>query len=135
MGEQAEPRTESSEERTWTRREIVVRGAAAAGAVAVASTGAQAARASNASRRETSEVHFYVVNNVTGSGAYYGEGTKRLEHLLADRVNAAGGFKDAHGNKYTLRLTDFDPGDSREAAVAAMRKAVGDKSVLGVISP
>jgi len=135
MSEQAEPRVESSEERTWTRREIVARGAAAAGAVAVASTGAKAARASTALRRTTSEVHFYVVNNVTGSGAYYGEGTKRLEHLLADRVNAAGGFKDAHGNKYTLRLTDFDPGDSREAAVAAMRKAIGDKSALAVISP
>ena len=80
-------------------------------------------------------LHLYLVNAFTGQSAPYGLDNIEGNKLAAKRINEAGGFTDNLGNKYTIKLSDWDMGNSREQAIAGVRKAAGDPSVLAVLGP
>lgn len=80
-------------------------------------------------------LHFYSVNAATGQSAPYGLKAIQEEQLLAEKINSEGGFTDSCGNNYTIEITVFDMANSREQAVAGIRKAADDPTVLGVLGP
>ena len=84
---------------------------------------------------EAKVLHFYSVNAATGQSAPYGGPAIKEEQLLAEKVNSEGGLVDNCGNRYNVKITVFDMANSREQAVAGLRKAHDDPTVLGVLGP
>src|SRR5207244_7179973 len=54
-------------------------------------------------------------------------------HFAARPLDGARGFPDTCGNAYTITLTVWDMANSREQAIAGLRKAADDASVLAVL--
>jgi branched-chain amino acid transport system substrate-binding protein len=79
---------------------------------------------------EKREVHFFQVNALTGQSASPGTHAVHGIELAAKHVNDEGGFKDNCGNNYTVKLTVHDMANAREQAIAGLRKAADDPSVL-----
>jgi len=78
-------------------------------------------------------VHFYQVNALTGQAGSYGTRSIHGVELGAKHINEAGGFTDTCGNKYTIKLGVWDMANSREQAIAGLRKAADDRTVLAVL--
>ena len=78
-------------------------------------------------------VHFYQVNALTGQAGSYGTRSIHGVELGAKHINEAGGFTDICGNKYTIKLGVWDMANSREQAIAGLRKAADDRTVLAVL--
>src|ERR1035437_4443700 len=81
------------------------------------------------------ELHFYSVNAFTGPSAPYGLRGAHGAAVAAKQINDAGGFADNEGNRYTIKLTDFDVDDSKDQGMAGLRRAADDPSVLTVVGP
>ena len=79
---------------------------------------------------EQREVHFYQVNALTGQSASYGTRSIRGAEIASRHINEDGGFNDSCGNNYTVKLTVHDMANSREQAIAGIRKAADDSTVL-----
>jgi branched-chain amino acid transport system substrate-binding protein len=84
-------------------------------------------------RAEDRVVHLYQVNALTGQAGSYGTRSIHGVELAAKHLNDAGGFTDTCGNTYTMKLTVWDMANSREQAIAGLRKAADDASVLAVL--
>ena len=84
-------------------------------------------------RAEDRVVHFYQVNALTGQAGSYGTRSIHGVELATKHINEAGGFTDTCGNKYTIKLSVWDMANSREQAIAGLRKAADDASVLAVL--
>src|SRR5262245_26970531 len=84
-------------------------------------------------RAENRVVHFYQVNALTGQAGSYGTRSIHGVELATKHLNDAGGFMDTCGNKYTIKLSVWDMANSREQAIAGLRKAADDASVLAVL--
>ena len=84
----------------------------------------------SAAAGEAREVHFFEVNALTGQSASYGTRTVHGVELGAKHINASGGFTDSCGNTYTVKVTPHDMANSREQAIAGLRKAADDPTVL-----
>jgi branched-chain amino acid transport system substrate-binding protein len=82
-----------------------------------------------------SELRLYSVNAFTGPSAPYGLRGAHGAAVAAKQINDAGGFTDHKGNRYTIKLTDFDVDDSKDQGIAGLRRAADDRSVLAVIGP
>ena len=80
-------------------------------------------------------VHLYTVNATTGQSASQGLDAIREQQLLVDHVNDQGGLEDSCGNVWNVDLTVWDMANSREQAIAGIRAAAGDPSVLAVLGP
>ena len=78
-------------------------------------------------------VHFYQVNALTGQAGSYGTRSIHGAELAAKHLNDAGGFPDTCGNQYTIKLSVWDMANSREQAIAGLRKAADDHTVLAVL--
>jgi branched-chain amino acid transport system substrate-binding protein len=78
-------------------------------------------------------VHFYQVNALTGQAGSYGTRSIHGVELVAKHLNDAGGFTDTCGNTYTIKLSVWDMANSREQAIAGLRKAADDPTVLAVL--
>jgi len=81
------------------------------------------------------ELHLYSVNAFTGPSAPYGQRGAHGAAVAAKQINDAGGFTDSKGNKYTIKLTEFDVDDSKDQGIAGLRRAADDSTVLAVIGP
>ena len=68
-------------------------------------------------------VHFFQINALTGQAGSYGTRSIHGVELAAKHMNDAGGFTDTCGNKYTIKLSAWDMANSREQAIAGLRKA------------
>src|SRR5262244_1214426 len=84
-------------------------------------------------RAEERVVHFFQVNALTGQAGSYGTRSIHGVELAAKHLNDAGGFTDTCGNTYTIKLSVWDMANSREQAIAGLRKAADDASVLAVL--
>lgn len=84
----------------------------------------------SAAAGEAREVHFFEVNALTGQSASYGTRSVHAIELGAKHINEAGGFTDSCGNTYTVKVTPYDMANSREQAIAGLRKAADDPTVL-----
>ncbi len=84
----------------------------------------------SAAAGEAREVHFFEVNALTGQSASYGTRSVHAIELGAKHINEAGGFTDSCGNTYTVKVTAYDMANSREQAIAGLRKAADDSTVL-----
>jgi branched-chain amino acid transport system substrate-binding protein len=80
-------------------------------------------------------VHFSQVNALTGQAGSYGTRSVHGVELAAKHLNEAGGFADTCGNTYTIKLSVWDMANSREQAIAGLRKAADDRTVLAVLGP
>jgi branched-chain amino acid transport system substrate-binding protein len=78
-------------------------------------------------------VHFFQDNALTGQAGTYGTRSIHGVELAAKHTNDAGGFADTCGNKYTIKLSVWDMANSREQAIAGLRKAADDPTVLAVL--
>lgn len=78
-------------------------------------------------------VHFFQDNALTGQAGSYGTRSIHGVELAAKHLNDAGGFSDTCGNKYTIKLSVWDMANSREQAIAGLRKAADDPTVLAVL--
>ena len=78
-------------------------------------------------------VHFFQDNALTGQAGSYGTRSIHGAELAAKHLNDAGGFTDTCGNKYTIKLSVWDMANSREQAIAGLRKAADDPTVLAVL--
>src|ERR687887_50234 len=58
-------------------------------------------------------------------------GEERVVHF--NQLNEAGGFTDDCGNHYTIKLSIWDMANSHEQAIAGLRKAADDRTVLAVL--
>ena len=81
------------------------------------------------------DLHLYSVNAFTGSSAPYGLRGAHGAAVAAKQINDAGGFTDNAGSRYTIKLTNFDTGDSKDQGMAGLRRAADDLSALAVIGP
>src|SRR5712692_1240810 len=77
-------------------------------------------------RAEDRVVHLYQVNALTGQAGSYGTRSIHGVELAATHLNDAGGFTDTCGNTYTIKLSVWDMANSREQAIAGLRKAADD---------
>src|SRR5712691_12710967 len=59
-------------------------------------------------------VHFFQNNALSGMAGSYGTRSIHGVELAAKHLNDAGGFTDACGNKYTIKLSVWDMANSRE---------------------
>ena len=84
-------------------------------------------------RAEERVVHFFQINALTGQAGSYGTRSIHGAELAAKHLNDAGGFTDTCGNTYTIKLSVWDMANSREQAIAGLRKAADDTSVLAVL--
>jgi len=84
-------------------------------------------------RAEDRVVHFFQVNALTGQAGSYGTRSIHGVELAAKHLNDAGGFTDTCGHTYTIKLSVWDMANSREQAIAGLRKAADDASVLAVL--
>src|SRR6266487_6257423 len=75
-------------------------------------------------------VHFNQVNALTGQAGSYGTRSIHGAELAAKQINEAGGFTDDCGNHYTIKLSVWDMANSHEQAIAGLRKAADDRTVL-----
>src|SRR6266436_4784356 len=87
----------------------------------------------NTSLAEERVVHFFQVNALTGQAGSYGTRSIHGAELAAKHLNDAGGFTDTCGNQYTIKLSVWDMANSREQAIAGLRKAADDHTVLAVL--
>jgi len=78
-------------------------------------------------------VHFFQDNALTGQAGSYGTRSIHGAELAAKHINDAGGFTDTCGNKYSIKLSVWDMANSREQAIAGLRKAADDPTVLAVL--
>jgi branched-chain amino acid transport system substrate-binding protein len=78
-------------------------------------------------------VHFNQVNALTGQAGSYGTRSIHGAELAAKQINEAGGFTDDCGNHYTIKLSVWDMANSHEQAIAGLRKAADDRTVLAVL--
>src|SRR5712691_5515350 len=85
------------------------------------------------SMAEERVVHFYQVNALTGQAGSYGTRSIHGVELAAKHLYDAGGFTDTCGNTYTIKLSVWDMANSREQAIAGLRKAADDATVLAVL--
>jgi branched-chain amino acid transport system substrate-binding protein len=85
------------------------------------------------SAAEQRVVHFFQDNALTGQAGTYGTRSIHGVELAAKQINEAGGFSDTCGNKYTIRLSVWDMANSKEQAIAGLRKAADDPTVLAVL--
>jgi branched-chain amino acid transport system substrate-binding protein len=81
------------------------------------------------------ELHLFSLNAFTGPSAPYGLRGAHGAAVAAKQINDAGGFTDSKGNKYTIKLTEFDVDDSKDQGIAGLRRAADDSTVLAVIGP
>ena len=82
---------------------------------------------------EEGVVHFFQDNALTGQAGTYGTRSIHGAELAAKHINDAGGFTDTCGNKYSIKLSVWDMANSREQAIAGLRKAADDPTVLAVL--
>jgi len=82
---------------------------------------------------EEGVVHFFQDNALTGQAGSYGTRSIHGAELAAKHINDAGGFTDTCGNKYSIKLSVWDMANSREQAIAGLRKAADDPTVLAVL--
>ena len=78
-------------------------------------------------------VHFFQDNALTGQAGSYGTRSVHGVELAAKHINDTGGFTDTCGNKYTIKLSVWDMANSHEQAIAGLRKAADDPTVLAVL--
>src|SRR6516165_6286289 len=78
-------------------------------------------------------VHFFQDNALTGQAGSYGTRSVHGVELAAKHINDTGGFTDTCGNKYTVKLSVWDMANSHEQAIAGLRKAADDPTVLAVL--
>jgi branched-chain amino acid transport system substrate-binding protein len=78
-------------------------------------------------------VHFFQDNALTGQSGSYGTRSIHGVELAAKHINDGGGFTDTCGNKYTIKLSVWDMANSHEQAIAGLRKAADDPTVLAVL--
>src|SRR5215472_8420775 len=78
-------------------------------------------------------VHFNQVNALTGQAGSYGTRSVHGAELAAKQLNEADGFTDDCGNHYTIKLSIWDMANSHEQAIAGLRKAADDRTVLAVL--
>ena len=78
-------------------------------------------------------VHFFQDNALTGQAGSYGTRSVHGVELAAKHINDGGGFTDTCGNKYTIKLSVWDMANSHEQAIAGLRKAADDPTVLAVL--
>ncbi len=105
-----------------------------------AATAAQQAPAATsqapaAQAKSAKVVKFVTIQSLTGSSAPYGIRPADGATLAVKEINAAGGFQDANGNRYTLEITRQDMGNDRNEAVALARQAAGNQEILGLLGP
>lgn len=82
------------------------------------------------------QLHFYVVDSLTGPAAPFGTRTAGGTTLAAKVINDGGGFTDSCGNRYdSIRITTQDIANAPEQAITLLRQAAADRTVLGVIGP
>jgi branched-chain amino acid transport system substrate-binding protein len=81
------------------------------------------------------ELHLYSINAFTGPSAPYGLRGAHGAAVAAKQINDAGGFTDNAGDRYKIKLTDFDVDDSKDQGMAGLRRAADDPSVLAVVGP
>lgn len=105
----------------------------AAGCTAAPATSGPGAPAATAG--QVGVLHVYGINALTGPSGPFGKRTNDAVVLRAKQLTDAGGFTDSCGNRYTVKVTSEDMANSREQAVALMRKAGADTSAIGVIGP
>jgi branched-chain amino acid transport system substrate-binding protein len=79
------------------------------------------------------QIHLLSINSLTGPVAFYGKGSISAQKLAIAAATRNGGFRDRCGNRYTVKLSTWDDGATAAQAVAGMRKATSDRSVLAVI--
>lgn len=83
----------------------------------------------------TQKLKLVGVYPLTGSSANNGQISKRGAELAVSQLNEAGGFRDEKGNRYQLEISANDYGDNKNEAIAVVRGAAGDSSVLAIIGP
>lgn len=80
-------------------------------------------------------VTFVSIDGLTGPSAAFGGAADNGKRLAADTVNAAGGFEDDCGTRYTIELQHQDMVEDRNQAITLVRRAAGDAAVLAVLGP
>jgi branched-chain amino acid transport system substrate-binding protein len=83
-------------------------------------------------------VNFYNLNAFTGPLAAFGTTEQHGLELAQKELNASNGgagFADNCGNTYQINFTQWDMAGSREQAIAGVRQAASDQTVLAVLGP
>ena len=75
------------------------------------------------------------ISALTGASAAYGNRTLHGAQVAVKQINDAGGFADNCGGRYVIDLPTFDMANSKEQAIAGLRQASDDSSILAVIGP
>lgn|GEM_PF-1037239 len=78
----------------------------------------------------TSVLKVVQVNATTGQSAAFGQQSVNGIQWSIKQINDGGGFQDSCGNTYTIADTVFDMANDKEQAIAGLRQAADDPSVL-----
>jgi len=116
---------------TLSRRQFF--GAAASPLLAAAVS--RVAAAQTPAARATTTVKLMSIQPLTGPSASYGMRAHAGSELAVKEINAAGGFQDDRGNRYSIDLGKGDMANDRNEAIALLRQAAGDPKVLTVMGP
>ena len=85
--------------------------------------------------RPASTVKLRSIQPLTGPSASYGLRVQAGSELAVKEINAAGGFQDERGQRYTIELGKGDMANDRNEAIALLRQAAGDPAILAVMGP
>jgi branched-chain amino acid transport system substrate-binding protein len=118
--------------RALSRRKFL--GVAASPLLAPAITRVAAGQTSPATKTATT-VKLMSIQPLTGPSASYGMRVHAGSELAVKEINAAGGFQDDRGNRYTIELGKGDMANDRNEAIALLRQAAGDPNILAVMGP
>jgi branched-chain amino acid transport system substrate-binding protein len=75
------------------------------------------------------------IQPLTGPSASFGNRVHAGSELAVKEINDAGGFQDGQGNSYTIELIKQDMANDRNEAIALLRQAAGDSSILVNLGP
>lgn len=72
---------------------------------------------------------------ITGPSAAYGIRGRDGSILAVDEINAAGGWTDAKGKKYTFEMTVGDMANDPKQAITLFRQYATDPQIIGALGP
>lgn len=75
------------------------------------------------------------IQPLTGPSAAYGIRARDGGLVAVEEINAAGGWTDAKGQKYTLEMLDGDMANDPKQAITLFRQYAGDPGVLAALGP
>lgn len=80
-------------------------------------------------------IKFGHIQPITGPSAAYGIRSRDGSIMAIEEINAAGGWTDAKGRKYTFEMTVGDMANDPKQAITLFRAYAGDAAVLAALGP